>query len=73
MSQKQANGRKREGRGVGASMTHSGNDGNVWEVFKKMWMECRSDMWIPIKLSYGWTGENDEFRFQNCVCWKVSH
>ena len=37
MSQKQVKGKRKEGKGGDASVKV---DGNTWEGFKRMWMEC---------------------------------
>ena len=55
MSQKQAKEREKGGNNNIKVV------GNVWEGFKKMWMECGNDecdVWMPIKAPDGWIGEN---------------
>ena len=45
-------------------------DGNIWEGFKNMCIECgneKCDVWMPIKVPEGWNGDGEDFRCGVCM------
>ena len=58
MSQKQAKGKKKDGKGGECSGRLGEND--FWDGFKKEWLECENEkckVWVSMRVPEGWKGD----------------